>query len=774
MSITAQRTLIRRAVLACCLAQGALVAPWAVAQQAPQEGAAVLQTIIVTARKVSENLQDVPLTDNVLTSAALANQNVVNTADIGNITPNVVWNSRGATAGSQTITIRGIPSNDSVVAFDPGVGVYVDGVYQASGLTFNTGLLDVESIQVLKGPQGTLFGRNTTAGAVVVTTVRPKVGESYFEADVQAGNYAYRNVRAVANIPLSGDVALKLSGIYVTREGFTKNLITGTHDVNNEDHYGGEAQLLFDPTDRMEWLAIGYYFQDRGGNDIASCYGPGSVFGSHCPANPTPDSALSRNLYAYPPNHSYQNNGGGSLRGTWRSSDGFEVTSISAYSHLSDTENQDVADVDALLDRSGYAIPKLWDASQELRLATPKDSRLRGVGGLYYFHEYDALNIPLTFEPPLVNDVCALAGGPKGPFGNLCGAPAMGTFTQSVIKTDSYAAFGQLQFDLTRRLTAEGGFRYTSDRKAFNYSQEVDSGLTSPITALENVLAGIGIPVPIAPEAASHSWQAPTGDATLSYHATPDLMLYGRYARGYKSGGFNANTSANPVGGPISPGQAQLISFDPEYVDSYELGEKFESANHRLRLNAAAFYIDYTNLQVQSVNPVNRVKTITNAAAARSVGAEAELMWLPVAGLQLSANFGVEDARYTNFVLPGARGPTVYTHNYLQYSPKYSGSLNGTYNFPLGRRWVGIASLTTVYNSGMWLYLTNAVTEAGYTQLNGRLGAETADGRFGVYLWSENMTNVSRLTAWAPGTFSQGTVFENSPATFGLEVKARL
>lgn len=770
MPMVKQHALVSRAVSSYLIA-GAFLGPLAMAQEAQQSQSSgpVLQTIIVTARKVSENLQDVPLTDNVITSSTLANQNIVSTSDISDIAPNVIWNSRGATAGAQEITIRGIPSNDSVVAFDPGVGVYVDGVYQASGLTFNTGVLDLASIQVLKGPQGTLFGRNTTAGAIVVTTVKPSFDTSYIDADVQTGNYDYENIRAVANMPLSDDIALKLSGIYLTREGYTEDLITDSHDVNNEDHYGGEAQLLFDPTDNLEWLAEAYYFQDRGANDIESCYGPGP-FGNLCPANPTPYSALSRDLYAYPPNQSYQNSWGASLHGTWLPGDGYEVTSITAYSRLSDTENQDVADVDALLDRSGYAIPKLWDLSQELRLATPQKAPLRGVGGLYYFHEYDSVDIPLTLEPELMTDICYLAGGPQGPFSNLCGAPAGDSLTQSVVRTDSYALFGQLQYDITQKLTAEGGFRYNVDRKTFNYSEEVAPALTSPVDALENVLAGIGIPVPITPEGTSHSWEAPTGDATLSYHLTSDLMLYGRYARGYKSGGFNMNTSSNPVGLPVTAGQAQLIPFNPEYVDSYELGEKFESADRRLRLNVAAFYINYTNLQVETINPVNLVKTIINAPAARSIGAEAELTWLLMDHLQLSANIGGEDAQYTNFVLPGAN----YTHNYLEYSPKYSGSLSGTYTFPLGPRWQGVATLTTLYNSGMWLYLTNAVTEAGYAELSGRIGAELVNGRFGVYLWSDNMTNVSRITGWAPGTFSAGDVYENSPVTFGLELRARL
>lgn len=704
--------------------------------EAAEQRQTALDVIVVTARRVEENAQDVPLTVNILTDEALANAAAQRMVDIASLVPNVSWIDSGSSVRlGSSISIRGIKSGDSVPAFDPGVGVYIDDVYQASGTSFENSLLDISEIQVLKGPQGTLFGRNTTAGALVIRTRLPSLDEVSARADIIVGNYNLVQARAVVNAPLSDNVAVKLSAISRDRDGYNFNLVTGKRDVNDENHYGGQAQLLFQANDNLRLVARAHYYKDETAGETPSCYGENTALGGpFCPEHPTLESTLDRTVSAEGPNTAEREIWGASLHTSFETAGEFELTSVSAYSRVETNVFHDVDFVAGDYVRSGGLLPNEWTFSQELRLATPQDARLRGVFGLYYVHENKPVEIPLVLRPEAF-ELLGVSIQPPSPYAN----PQSAT-TDSNTVTDSYAIFGQGQFDVTDRLILEAGLRYTIDEKDFRFSQTLDEAFL-PFSFVFGP--------PIEAFTANERWDALTGSASISYKLGDDALAYVRYARGYKSGGFNAN---------VSPaGYDPRVPFDPEYVDSYEAGLKFETGDRRFRANLAAFTIDYKDLQVQVEDPITRIKRVGNDSSVTSRGIEADIAFIPLENLTVTASAGYQDVKSEE-------------GNPLTNVPAYNATLNATYSAPISDDHTLTASVTTIYRDKVFLNVLNKTESPAYARVNARIGIET--DQFGVFLWGSNLTDVARVVQDYGGLFAVGHTYINPPRTFGLEFTA--
>ncbi|MDP3736427.1 MAG: TonB-dependent receptor [Hyphomonadaceae bacterium] len=728
-------------------ATAALAAPaYAQQGQAPPKADTSRDIVIVTARKVDEDVQDVPVTVNVLSADDLENRAAETISDIGSLVPNVLWDDSGGGTLANRITMRGIASNASKNGFDPGVGIYVDDVYIANEIGFNGGLLDVDRIEVLKGPQGTLFGRNTTAGAISIVTRRPSADDAYLEFDVTAGNYNLRQFRVVGNVPISPNAALKVSAISRERDGYLYNIVTGKRDINDENHKGMRAQLLWQPSDAVEILASAHYFHDEGSAEAQTCWGPGTA---NCQVrHPTRESVID-GIGEDNASISERNMWGASLRANYDAPSGMLYTSISAYEHLDafNDQDQDYTALDVI--RSGFTVPDDWQFSQEFRLTTPQDQKLRGVAGLYYFHEEREAITPLTYGPIAI----ANFGGPAGQSGTA--------LTEGQIGTDSYAIYGQGQYDLTPTLTGEIGLRYTNDSKDFTYVQTLSSALLAIPPARRNQL---GIPLVVPESSASDSWGQLTGTASLSWRPTEDVMLYGRYSRGYKSGGFQ-NAQSNPDAQGVF---LATVPFGPEIMDQYEVGFRSEFLDNRFRFNFSAFRMEYSDIQQQTTN-ANFAKFVTNAGDVLSEGIEAEFVLLPFEGMSLFGNFGLVHSEFVK-IKPG--GDQTLVGRELSYSPQTTGSIGFTYERPLFGDWGGMVSFVHTYRSDIALNNNGSVMSPALPLTNGRIGIENDNG-WGVYAFGSNLFDSRRITAFSgpKAGLAQGSARPSAPMTYGVELR---
>jgi iron complex outermembrane receptor protein len=710
---------------------------------AEESGAiAGLEEIIVTARRVTENLQTVPLTVNVLTPSALADKGISGLSDINGMLPNVVWEDRSGSVRNK-ISFRGISSNETNTGIDPGIGFYIDDVYLPNGISFNQSLLDVDRIEVLKGPQGTLFGRNTIAGVVAIHTTLPSLDTPSVLADATGGSYGLEQGRLVANIPISDAVALKFSSIYHKFDGYDRNIVTGDR-VNGEDQYGGRLQLLYRPSGTFDALFTASYFNDDDPQDLPKCGG-----GPICTT-----AAQQHVLEANSPNSTTRKMWLLSSAENWTPSDWGTVASITSFQHLDAAEYQDQDSTKLDLIHSGFYVPKDNTFTQELRVTSPQEKALRGVAGAFFLREWKDSNTPLALTPTVIG----LGNGPTNGGHGITGPTDV--LTLNTQDTTSSAVFGQGSYDITRDLTVEAGLRYSWDHKSFDFSQQsAGSNVCFPAGARAAVNY-----CPYPQFQGAKGWGAISGTTSVSYRITDGLMPYFRFSRGYKSGGWNGNQ--------LSPGTDPTIPYGPEHVNTYEVGTKFEVSDHTFRTNVALFYNDYSDLQLRFQDTNTFVQFVTNAGSAWTKGAELEASWLPIRGLEFDGNVGVQDTKIDKVT------PTPVLNALLgkqfTFAPHVTSSLTASYTASVTQALNVVLSETTLYRSSSYLDNGNTVRSPGYTQINARIGIEKASGRLGFYVTGKNLTNVYREVFFVGSApYASNIGFYNAPRTIEAQVSAK-
>lgn len=733
----------RMGVRALLMASAALAATPAAARQAePEKKEVVLEEIIVEARRTTENVQDVPVTVNVVSGEALEAKGITQLSNIASVVPNMVWIDGGGGTFTNRMTLRGIYSNATSQGFDPGVAVYLDDVYIGNHFGFNSALLDIDRVEVLKGPQGTLFGRNAAAGAISVHTARPSLTERSTTLAARVGDYGLREGRALVNLPLSDQAALKLSAIYRDRAGYQRNSVTGKRNLNDERFHGGRAQLLLTPTDDVELLATVEYFRNDDHQSVLSCVAaPGAL---PCP-NATRD-AVFKDIAADNGSSTERKTWAATLKADWNLAGDLKLSAITAYRDLKveQDQDQDYSSLDGI--HSGYLVPKDWQFSEEVKLATDQAARLRGVAGLYYFHEDRTTNIPLSFSPTLLAIV-----GAKG-------APSrFEQLTSSRLKTTSLAAFGQGQFDIRPNLTAELGLRYARDDKRFTYGQTENAILSYIPEPLRNAL----YLVPFATARAKADFSKPTYTASISWKPVEAAMTYVRYATGFKAGGFASATN--------SPNYNPLAPFRPENSGQWEVGLKTKLFSGRARANIAAFRTRYEDMQVQTIDPVTFQKVVGNLGSARSKGVEMELAAALAEGLSIDGAVGLQRSRYV-------RGPAAGRE--FQYAPKFTANFSINHEHQLVGEWRAATSITFIGQSAMNLSSAapgsaSFLRSPGVLRINARLGVEREDGRLGVYLWGQNLTDERRFTDFVSQGPVQPPAYQmTTPRTLGVELRS--
>jgi iron complex outermembrane receptor protein len=707
-----------------------LAAPQAGAQ-APRQAAATpddqlqIAEVIVTARRRAESLQDVPVSVSALDANRIVELQAEDITGLQNAVPNL-YLDRGDGANT-VIYIRGIGQNDSLAFADAGVGVYVDDVFIARSQAAFLDLFDVDRVEVLRGPQGTLYGRNTIGGAIKFVSAEPpeQLG-LYVEAG--GGNFGYQSLKARLGGPVSDDLRAKVAVAAIQRDGFATNTVDGQDDGDLQS-IAWRGALAYTPSDttRISLTFDGKRDRpDTSRSPVRETSVTGFADPVGAPASPT-TFAPATDPYRVDVNaHNLSDltAWGVTLKAGVELSDAWSIESITSYRDM---------DFDLVLDTDGSPLPILDilvlqdqdQFSQELRATYDAHDGFTAVAGLYYFKDDD-----LTFSG-VDNASLSIFGFPVTLFGL-----ATSSLADTHQQTESMAAFADASYDLTPRLTLSAGVRYTYEEKESR--RRFESFFDPAISVIENTppfLSGAGVPgTPISGKA---DFDAVTPRVSLSFRATDDAMLYASAARGFKSGGFDGRGTTDFGFQP----------FDPETVWGYEVGLKSTLAEGRVIANAALFYNDYQDLQVTSfgADPVSGtfVSLFTNAAKARTQGAELELTARPAAGVTLNAAVGYLDAKYEEFNTLVGGVVTDVSDRELVNAPEWSGSLGLTFEHRLSPWLLGTLHVDGAYRGKTYTEITasEVLAQDSYTLANAFVSVRTDDDRWELRAGAQNLTD---------------------------------
>lgn len=743
--------------------------------------ALALEEIIVTAEKRSENLQRVPIAVSAFSAATLANKGLSNVTDLAAFAPNVQMETSTPFAGSSQIlaaSIRGIGQDDFAANLEPGVGLYIDGVYYARALGAVADLLDLDHIEILKGPQGTLFGRNTIGGALNVVTRDP--GDKFASrAEFTLGSYNRTNLRASVDVPLVEDKLLAQVSIssknadgwqkriaypdvsaYTTDEGkfYTPEPGGGSSRQGGENAQNGRVKLLWRPNDSVTvhisgdythvdeeavpWTLLGTSAGPTAGT-IASVYnacvtlpsavlsaiglgaacGPRAVVGTPLaggpPRLPVSDAFITGNpdtSYANGYNFDKEEAGGTSVTVDWKPSDGVNLKSISAYRRLDSSFGADVSATPVVLSDSAF---RMWQyqLSQEEQFSFDSfEHRLKNLFGLYYFHEVGTLIDYPVFGEGLLQ-----------------------IYSRNLFVNNSYAAFAHEHFDITEKLGLTFGLRYTYDKKRFEGGQH----------ELNEFAIKTGSPTTGYPDPSDLTRLYPLGwnqktftnlssKVGLEYKFDPDLMAYVSFSQGFKDGGWTSRLLA-PAPGNIAP------SFGPEKADTYEIGLKSELFDRRIRSNLAVFNTNYDQIQetvIQGISPV-----FENAGSATIRGAESETEARVTSNFTLTANIGYLDAYYTK-ISPGA---LITMRDRLVNTPRWSMTFGANYIVDLPNKSTLIFETDFNHKTTMARDAVNVsgdpyLWSGNVNQLSASLTYNSSSGNWSVTAGGHNITNNRFLT----------------------------
>ena len=751
-----------------CLSRFFFIAPVAVASalvpmltsyqalaQTPGGGSssALLEEIIVTARKREESLQDAPIAVSAFSGEALDFRGVTDLEKLDQFTPNLVLNESPTNSNvtNAAVFIRGIGQTDFVPVIDPGVGIYVDGVYLGRSVGAVLDIVDLERIEVLRGPQGTLFGRNTIGGAISMTSKRPDE-EFGGKVDVKVGTDEMVKARGSVNVPLADNLFGRFSLATFQQDGYVKRVFDGKK-LGDQDVFAARGSVRWQPADNLDITLSGDYSRERENGSpglttgiqpvnvgIATGGGPSMTLAANTIAaqlanggppsfvggaffdvtQPFPFQFLAceqpanfNNPFCF--NSRYIDDGGKKYNhSTDPSKQELDVWGFSGVVEWDITDKLAVKSITALRGFDGYfagdqdgspvRVSYLIDIyeheqiSQEVQLlGSSFQDRLDWIAGFYYFDEEGENLNPVRFS-----QVYLQSGGEY--------------------EADSWAVFGQGTWHVTDRLDLTVGLRYTEDQRDYLPVQFIEVLPIGPLPVfcppgqMQRVCQVGDRPLPY--ETVSHSTEELVPMANLAYQWNDQLMTYFTYSEGFKSGGFTQR---------IFPPEPSTPSFNPEFVTSYEVGLKFEGWDNRLRLNLAGFFTDYEDLQLLVADPTRVGPFVSNAGDAEIWGMEAEWFANPAEGWFITGSVGLTDADRTRLG-GGVQGLTLDSR------------------FEHISKWMANAQIYKEFSIGEWGYLTPRV-EWSYRS------------KYGT-----NSNNVPRDGA---PTLTSGP-FANAPLSFGV------
>lgn len=672
MTAYASRGALRLSIAAILAAQ--LPTP-ASAQSSNDASATSIESVVVTARRREESLQDVPVAISALTADQLQTQNVRTLEDMTAFAPNIKVNAGRATSSTINAYIRGVGQNDPLWGFEPGVGIYIDDVYIARPQGALLDVYDVERIEVLRGPQGTLYGKNTIAGAIKYVTRDIASDGAALNVSATGGSYNQREVKIGGSIPVIDEhVFLGAAVAYLRRDGYGEIVDDGRarsynrvgQDVSDKDVLAARANATFVWGDSSRLRILADTVQDNsnatGGQRLVDLtVGAGPAARTYPRLNDRYDQRTDM-----PVDRDRFINKGVAAAYTQSLTDALDLKLVGAYR---EGEGRQFIDFDEL-NANLFQVPAQYSDDQtsgEVQLTYTSDL-VKGVAGVYYF-----------------------TGQATGAFDASLGSLGSTSLTKGSVDTDSIAVYFDTTWSLTDRLNLNVGARWNEDDKEARVFVAQYAGVLAPNATLfdeRNVPAGFALVAVQSDYTNDRSFSNVSPRLGMDFKLNDDLMLYFSYAEGFKSGGFDmrGNQSLNPN---TSRG------YDAETADNFEVGMKSTWFEDTLQLNLTAFYTPYKDIQITTQEFVVRNGTPQNATAVLNAGkqvnqgVELETMWRPMAGLTLVANVGYLDAEFEEFFtscVPAAPGCRLdlSTFNEPINSPDWTTFLGGTYEWSLG------------------------------------------------------------------------------------------
>jgi len=730
----------------------------------------VLEEIVVTAQKRAESIQDVAVSMDAFTGEDLRSRHLVSILDLDSLSTNV---SVKPMFGSSfpVITIRGVGFNNFASNHSSAAAVHVDEIYLGSPALLGFQMFDLERIEVLKGPQGTLYGRNTTSGTLNFVSAKPtREFEGYVNASY--GRFDTTRIETAVSGPLTEQLAGRLAVAYDKSDGYMKNKVTGER-LGGQDVWFARGQLDFQATERVDVL-----LKISGGKDDSEVF-PHTFSGVICdgvfdPANlplysefrpectngdAYSDSDRDPHTGDYIKVLDYDNSAFGATL-TVNFDGPVRVTSITGYdrvdrNYVHKFDGSPFRLTDQLYDEAFRQV------SQELRFASNETGPIDWIVGLYAANEKldffrDAY---LTF----------------GLFPTLLGLPAgffpPDTFLQfgsidNEQETKSQAVFGDLRWHAAELWTVDVGLRYTSESKDYLYRSWVtmDPAEARPLLSRDKFMLGMQT----LNEKLDKTWDDVSGKVGLEFRPEPGLLWYLTLSRGFKSGGFNSGMFATSVD--------QVAPYDPETLNAVELGVKSTLLEGAMQLNAAVFYYDYQDKQelLQLIrSPTDILNIVANAGSVDVMGIEASLNWLVTEHLQLEAGVGWIDSEIKEWEVQAA---VSAVGNTTPMTPEVSLTLRGSYDLPLGNDSHLRLTLDAAYQDQVYFSILNEpwITQSSYWLTNGSLAWTSPGGRLQLSLWARNLLDEDyRTYATDASQIGFNTLTYAAPRTYGVGAEYR-
>lgn len=724
------------------------VVPTLAFAQAAEEGTGV-EEVVVTARRREESLKDVPVAVTAVTGERLAATGAVDITTLQQTTPNLTVQVARGSNSTLISFIRGVGQQDPLWGFEPGVGLYIDDVYVARPQAAVLDIFDVQRLEVLRGPQGTLYGRNTIGGAIKYVTGKIE-GDPQFKIKGAYGSYDQKDLVASAKGQVTDWLGLGVTWATFNRDGFGKNLTTGAEHYD-KDVVAARATVEVTPSETLFFRLSGDIVTDRSNPR----HGHREVPALNALGQPIAGGEVLSDIYDTRAGAGDKNKveaRGVSLLGEWKASDTLTFKSITAY-RAGETEG--VIDFDTL-PASILDIPARYNDhqfTQEFQLLYTSD-RLQGVFGLYYLNATAA-----------------------GAFDTVLSQANLSIATAGAVDTKSYSAFADVSYDVTDRLSISLGGRYTKDKKTGQVYRQNFTGLKTPLFGNRLAVPGLMRSNFVS----SDTYERFTPRVSVKYDITDDVNGYVSFSQGFKSGGFDMRADAI-----LTP--TSVNGYDPEKVDSYEGGLKGYFFDRRLSLNTAVFYSKYKDQQITQQTPVGAsiASQVLNVGRSHIYGAEFEGQANFTESLFANFSLGYTKAEFDEYrALDLTRTPPVVrdfaNERVFQNTPKWNGSVSLTYKADLGDNgsiaFIPAASYRSSFNM---FEIPSRLDQDSYWLLDASVVWTSADDRYRVGLHGKNLGDEEYRIGGYNFPQSAGVLFGNSvnayygpPRTVSLTVEAK-
>ena len=679
-------------------------------------GESVLEEIVVTAQKREENLYEVPISVSAFSDDKLEQAIIDDVADLGRFAPSLTANN--VSAGGSNIFMRGVGNEIIAVGADSSVAIYIDGVYTPRFTTALNNFVDVERVELVKGPQGTLYGRNATGGAINIVTKQPSA-EASFKSDVEISNYSGRKVRAAGGGAISDTLFGRMALVYNNKHNYSYNPVFDER-LDVEDMFAANASLKWQPSDRFEALLRYDHLKDDALGVVSTrVLAPGA---GHAGLVFDPDPFVNGSDFRVSDSNNEMESRGFNASLTWDFGN-FRITSLSAWKHFESDLDYDADGTERpLLSVVPVSEEESRTLSEELRIEYTGDGPWEWMAGFFYFDEDARQDLNLE----LLGGVLALV-------------------PLSDRDVEAWALFGELSFNPTERLKLTVGLRYSDETK-------------DHVTILNGVM--------LPDSSGKASWDAFTPKFTVGYDLSEDLFVYATASRGFKSGGFNS-VSNSPV-------------FDPEYLWNYEAGLKGTAADGRVRGAVTGFIYDYTDIQVRIYPEVTGAPIpIDNASKAEVKGLEVEGSLMPFDNFQLDLSIAYIDGSYKDYITANPNAGNALqdlSGNRMIHSPRIKANIGAEYVLDLGG--AGSLALRGEYIHSGKIYFdqfnVDQTKQASYDLWNAYLTYTSPDARWTVAAWGKNLDDeVYVLQIYPSGLLGMRGLLA-PPRTYGIRVGYRI